>query len=104
MLVHSIWLHARNRVVSDVFEPGSVFKVVTAAAAFENNLVTPEMRFNAEHGKMKVSLGRNKFRFISDSHEFDYLTFQEAIEISSNIVLAKVGKLIGGEKLISSST
>ena len=90
---------ARNRVVSDVFEPGSVFKIVTATAAYENNLVTPEMRFNAEHGKMKVALGRNKFRFINDSHEFDNLTFQEAIEMSSNIVLAKVGKLIGGEKL-----
>jgi cell division protein FtsI/penicillin-binding protein 2 len=90
---------ARNRIVSDVFEPGSVFKVVTAAAAYENNLVTPEMRFNAEHGKMKVFLGGNKFRLISDSHEFDNLTFQEAIEMSSNIVLAKVGKLVGGEKL-----
>ena len=90
---------ARNRVVSDVFEPGSVFKVVTATAAYENNLVTPEMRFNAEHGKMKISLGGNKFRFISDSHEYDNLSFQEAIEVSSDIVLAKVGKLIGGEKL-----
>jgi cell division protein FtsI/penicillin-binding protein 2 len=90
---------SRNRVVSDVFEPGSVFKVVTATAAYENNLVTPEMRFNAEHGKMKVLLGVNKFRLISDSHEYDWLTFQEAIEFSSNIVLAKVGKIIGGEKL-----
>jgi cell division protein FtsI/penicillin-binding protein 2 len=90
---------ARNRTVSDVFEPGSVFKVVTASAAYENMLVTSGSRFNAEHGKMKVSLGGNKFRFINDSHEYDYLTFQEAIEVSSNIVLAKVGKLIGGEKL-----
>jgi cell division protein FtsI (penicillin-binding protein 3) len=90
---------ARNRIVSDVFEPGSVFKVVTATAAYENNLVTPGSRFNAEHGKMKVSLGGNKFRFINDTHEYDYLTFQEAIEVSSDIVLAKVGKLLGGEKL-----
>ncbi len=90
---------ARNRIISDIFEPGSVFKLVTAAAAFENKFVTPETRFNAEHGKMKVFLGGNKFRFISDSHEFDYLTFQEAIEFSSNIVLAKVGKILGGEKL-----
>ena len=90
---------ARNRVVSDVFEPGSVFKVVTATAAYELNLVTPEMRFNAEHGKMKIPLNGNKFRLISDTHEYDMLTFQEAIEMSSNIVLAKVGKIIGGEKL-----
>jgi cell division protein FtsI/penicillin-binding protein 2 len=91
--------NARNRIISDVFEPGSVFKVVTAAAAFENKIVTPSSRMNAEHGKMKVSLGGNKFRLISDSHEFDYLTFQEAIEVSSNIVLAKVGKILGGAKL-----
>ena len=90
---------ARNRIVSDVFEPGSVFKVVTAAAAFESNLVTPESRFNAEHGKMKVSLGGNKFRFISDSHEFDYLTFQEAIEVSSNIVLAGKNYIVKHETL-----
>jgi cell division protein FtsI/penicillin-binding protein 2 len=90
---------ARNRIVSDVFEPGSVFKVVTATAAYENNLVTPEMRFNAEHGKMKVALNGNKFRFITDTHEYDNLSFQEAIENSSNIVLAKVGKMVGGEKL-----
>jgi cell division protein FtsI (penicillin-binding protein 3) len=90
---------ARNRIVSDVFEPGSIFKVVTATAAYENNLVTPEMRFNAEHGKMKIALNGNKFRYITDTHEYDNLSFQEAIENSSNIVLAKVGKIIGGEKL-----
>jgi cell division protein FtsI (penicillin-binding protein 3) len=90
---------ARNRVVSDVFEPGSVFKLVTAVAAYENNMVSSGMHFNAEHGKMKVPIGGNKFRTISDTHEYDQLTFQEAIEVSSNIVLAKVGKLLGGEKL-----
>lgn len=91
--------NARNRIVSDVFEPGSVFKLVTATAAYENKLVTPSSRINAEHGKMKVPIGGNRYRLISDSHEYDYLTFQEAIEVSSNIVLAKVGKLLGGEKL-----
>lgn len=89
----------RNRVISDVFEPGSVFKIVTATAAYENNLVTPETRFNAENGKMKVALGNNRYCLISDSHEFDWLNFQEAIEVSSNIVLAKVGKMVGGERL-----
>jgi cell division protein FtsI/penicillin-binding protein 2 len=90
---------ARNRVVSDIFEPGSVFKLVTATAAYENKVVNSDTRFNAEHGKMKVSLGNDKFRFITDSHEFDFLTFQEAIEVSSNIVFAKVGKILGGEAL-----
>jgi cell division protein FtsI/penicillin-binding protein 2 len=90
---------ARNRIVSDLFEPGSVFKIVTATAAYEQHLVTPETRINAEHGKMKVPLGGSKFRIINDTHEYDWLTFQQGIELSSNIVLAKVGKSIGGEIL-----
>src|SRR5690606_22374751 len=32
----------RNRVVTDQFEPGSIFKIVTAAAALEEGVVTPE--------------------------------------------------------------
>ena len=88
---------ARDRVVTDVFEPGSVFKIVTASAAYENHIVTPDQPFNAEHGKMKIALNGKKFRIISDTHEYDRLTFQQAIELSSNIVCAKVGKLIGGE-------
>jgi cell division protein FtsI (penicillin-binding protein 3) len=90
---------ARNRVVSDLFEPGSVFKIVTAAAAYEQHVVTPETRINAEHGKMKVPLGGSKFRIISDTHEYDWLTFQQGLELSSNIVFAKVGKVVGGETL-----
>lgn len=88
----------RNRVVTDVFEPGSVFKVVTASAVYENKLVNPDSRYNAEHGSMKVFIGNRYVRKITDTHEHDWLTFQEAIEVSSNIVMAKVSKLIGPEK------
>ena len=90
---------ARNRVVTDVFEPGSVFKVVTASAAYENQLVTPERRFYAEHGRYVVPSKRGRGRTITDAHEYDWLTFQEAIELSSNIVMAKVSPLIGPERL-----
>lgn len=89
---------ARNRIVTDMFEPGSIFKVVTASAAYENQLVTPAKRFNAENGSMKVPLPGGKFRLIKDTHEYDWLTFQEAMENSSNIVLAKVGEIIGPER------
>ena len=90
---------ARNRVVTDVFEPGSVFKVVTASAAYEHHLVSPEKRYYADRGKYKAPLPGGKFRLIRDTHEHDWLTFQEAIEVSSNIVMAKVGPTIGPERL-----
>ncbi len=90
---------ARNRVITDIFEPGSVFKVVTAAVAYEHQLVAPDQRFNAENGTYKVALPGGKFRLIKDSHEHAWLSFQEAIEQSSNIVMAKVSLTIGPERL-----
>jgi cell division protein FtsI/penicillin-binding protein 2 len=90
---------ARNRVITDIFEPGSVFKVVTAAVAYEHRLVAPGQRFNAENGTYKVALPGGKFRLIKDTHEHTWLSFQEAIEQSSNIVMAKVSLTIGAERL-----
>ena len=87
------------RAVTDMFEPGSVFKIVTASAALENGLVAPQQRFNAEHGTYTVQLPDGKFRVIRDTHENDILTFREAVEVSSNIVMAKISDLIGAERL-----
>lgn len=88
----------RNRVITDIFEPGSVFKLVSASAVYESNLAKPEDRFFAENGKMKVHVGGKEVRVISDTHPYEWLTFQEAIEVSSNIVFAKVAKSIGSER------
>ncbi len=88
----------KNRSITDLFEPGSVFKVVTASAALEHNLVKPEQKFFAEHGSYAVRLpGQKKPRIITDTHKYGTLTFQEAIELSSNIVMAKVSDKIGAE-------
>jgi cell division protein FtsI (penicillin-binding protein 3) len=62
--------------------------------------VTPEKKFYAEHGDYKVVLSaKGKIRSIKDTHPYDWLTFQEAIEFSSNIVMAKVSPMIGPERL-----
>ncbi len=87
------------RAVTDMFEPGSVFKVVTAAAALENNLAWPTQKFSTDHGEYKVQLPHGELRLIKDVHGYDALTFQEAMELSSNIVMAKVSDLIGSERL-----
>lgn len=90
----------RNRAVTDVFEPGSLFKVVTAAAALEHRLVSPTQKFSAENGVYRV---RGRPYPITDVHKYDLLTLRDAIEFSSNIVMAKVSDIIGAERLYTTA-
>lgn len=75
------------------FEPGSTFKVITAAAALEENAVQPREVFSGEGGKWKYA-----GRVIRDHEGEGLLTFVRAMEVSSNIVLSKVGVRLGKEK------
>ncbi len=89
----------RNRSVTDKFEPGSVFKVVTATAALEHKLVKPGDKFFAENGHYKVPLPGGKSRTITDTHPHGVISFREAMEVSSNIAFAKISDRIGAERL-----
>ncbi len=89
----------KNRAIMDMFEPGSVFKVVTASAALEHHLVAPDQKFSAENGAYHVPMGKGKVRTINDTHPYGMLSFREALEVSSNIVFAKISNVIGAERL-----
>lgn len=91
---------AKNRAITDMFEPGSVFKLVTASAALENNIITPQQKFFAENGKYFV---KGRPSPISDVHKYGNITFRDAVELSSNIVMAKASDLIGVEKLYTTA-
>jgi len=80
----------RNRAVMDAFEPGSTFKMVTAAAALEGNLVDPEDIVDCEHGSIVVQGVR-----IHDHKSFGRLTFREVLAKSSNVGAIKTGLLVG---------
>ncbi|MCU0411185.1 MAG: penicillin-binding transpeptidase domain-containing protein [Bacteroidetes bacterium] len=89
----------RNRVVADVFEPGSVFKLVTATAAYDQGNIRPESRWYAEKGTFTLPVGKKEKQTITDTHPHEWVTFEEAMAVSSNIVMAKVGKQLGAERL-----
>lgn len=85
----------RNRAVTDMYEPGSVFKAITATAALEEDAVTPEQSFNLP---VTLEVGG---RTIEDAYErgpVDW-TLQDIIENSSNIGAVTVGMALGGERL-----
>ncbi|OGU56319.1 MAG: hypothetical protein A2X64_08790 [Ignavibacteria bacterium GWF2_33_9] len=75
----------RNRCITDIYEPGSTFKLITAAAALEEKKVKPDELLNGHNGIYTVD-GVT----INDTHPLGMITFQEAIEHSSNIVFAQV--------------
>jgi cell division protein FtsI (penicillin-binding protein 3) len=77
-----------------VFEPGSTFKVVTAAAALEEGRVKFQEVMDCERGSWRYA-----DLTINDHEPEGLLTFAQAMEVSSNIALAKVGIRLGKEKL-----
>ncbi len=83
-----------NRAISDNFEPGSTFKIVTAIAALEEKLKNPDDSVYAEKGKFKVNN-----RIIHDVHEYGWLTFKQSLAFSSNIAFAKIAMEIGKDRI-----
>jgi len=84
----------RNRAICDLFEPGSVFKIVTASAAIEEKKVTEEDVFFCENGSYRVG-----GRILHDHKPHGNLTFRQVIEESSNIGTVKVAQLLGQDTL-----
>lgn len=80
----------RNRALADSYEPGSVFKMVLAAAALEEGLVRPEELFFGEHGVIEVAGLK-----IRDHEPYGWLTFSQVVAQSSNVGAIKVGQRLG---------
>jgi len=80
-------------VVSSVYEPGSVFKLLTATAALGNGVVTRATRLQ-DQSVLKLDGGRAVVQN-ADRGSKGTLTFQDAIAWSRNVVLSKVALMLG---------
>ena len=81
------WLKnaARNRSVTDVFEPGSTMKVFTIAAGLKSGIFTPQTVIDTSPGIFKV--GNHS---ISDHHNFGSIDVTTVITKSSNVGATKI--------------
>jgi cell division protein FtsI/penicillin-binding protein 2 len=84
----------RNLATSFVFEPGSTFKPITAAAALEEKIFKPDDRIYCENGALRVAN-----YVIHDHNPHGMLSFSDAIQKSSNIGLLKIGQKVGKDTL-----
>jgi cell division protein FtsI (penicillin-binding protein 3) len=82
----------RNRAVSDAFEPGSIFKIVTAAAGIQENVVAPGELIDCGNGRIEIA-----GTVINDHAVFDRLSFTETVTRSSDIGMIRVAQRLGRE-------
>ncbi|MCB2213110.1 PASTA domain-containing protein [bacterium] len=77
----------KNRSITDVYEPGSTFKIVPYSAIIERDLIDLEKIIDLEEGRWRVA-----DRVIRDSHRYDSLTVRQGFAKSSNILTGKLAE------------
>ncbi len=83
----------RNRAVTDLYEPGSTFKIVMATAALEEKTATLNTKVDCSEGEIEVG-----GRMIRDSHKHGVLTLRQIIQKSSNVGAVKMTLKLGPER------
>ncbi|HYK05236.1 MAG TPA: penicillin-binding transpeptidase domain-containing protein [Thermoanaerobaculia bacterium] len=85
----------RNRNVQDLYEPGSTFKIVTAAAGLDERLVTPSQMIDCGNGSITI---QNITINEHDGHRYQMLSFEDVIVNSSNVGTVRVGLALGEQR------
>jgi cell division protein FtsI (penicillin-binding protein 3) len=85
----------RNRAVTDTYEPGSTFKVVTYAAALTENVVTPNSRFTLPPS-IKVA---DRTIEEAEPRPTETMSVAEMLARSSNIGTIMLAQLLGSKRL-----
>ncbi|HET7746638.1 MAG TPA: penicillin-binding transpeptidase domain-containing protein, partial [Vicinamibacteria bacterium] len=83
----------KNRAVADAYEPGSIFKVFTAAAGLQERVVDPDEVLDCGRGFIEIAGIR-----INDHHPYDLLSFRDVIAKSSDIGVIRVAQRLGREQ------
>lgn len=83
----------RNKAISDLYEPGSVFKLITAAAALDSGVCTPEDTFVCAG---KINVAGTWFR-CANGHIHGVETFAQGLAASCNPCFIQIGARLGKE-------
>jgi cell division protein FtsI (penicillin-binding protein 3) len=83
----------KNHAVSDVYEPGSTFKLVTIAGALEEKVTRPDELFDCQMGSILFNGMR-----IHDSRPHGLLTVSDVLAESSDVGSIKIGMRLGDDR------
>src|SRR5690606_16745359 len=87
----------RNTATQGIYEPGSTFKIVTAAAAIQEGIIEADDLVDTNPGWIKIG-GRKPITEAS-GHNYGLLTFEDAIIKSSNVGAIRVGLRTGVDRM-----
>ena len=87
----------KNSIISNVYEPGSIFKPLVVAAALEEKAIKPNDLYN-EEGPIKI--GDYSIKTWNDKYE-GKITMTRILEKSSNVGMVYIGDKLGKKKLYS---
>lgn len=82
-----------DRAISQIYEPGSTFKLITLAAAFDQNLIRADEVFNCENGAVTVA-----GHLIHDHKKYGMLTVADILANSSDVGAIKIALRLGSPK------
>jgi cell division protein FtsI (penicillin-binding protein 3) len=82
----------RNRAVADVYEPGSIFKIVAAAGGLQEKVADPEEIIDCGDGHIDIGGVR-----INDHRVFHHLSFRDVIAESSDVGTIRIAQRLGRE-------
>ncbi|HUG84382.1 MAG TPA: penicillin-binding protein 2, partial [Euzebya sp.] len=85
----------RNRAVTDVFEPGSINKVITIAGALEDGVVGPDHGFDVPSS---ITIGPDTFSD-SDPHPTAWWSTRDIMARSSNVGTIRIAQQLGAQRL-----
>jgi cell division protein FtsI (penicillin-binding protein 3) len=80
----------RNRAVTDTYEPGSTFKIVTVGGVLESNLVTPDTKFRLPY-KIPVA---DRIIHDAEPRRTETMTVSEILSRSSNVGVVTLAQLL----------
>jgi cell division protein FtsI (penicillin-binding protein 3) len=86
----------RDHAVSDVYEPGSTFKLVTYSTALDQHVVTPDDKIDCQGGQ--ITLAGRVIHDDKSDRGLGTVTVTEALEHSSDVAAVKLALKVGPDK------
>ena len=87
----------RDRAIQDIYEPGSTFKIVTASAALQEHVMTPDTMIDTSPGY--ITFGRRTIHDDQSDRGLGTVPFTDVIVKSSNVGAIKIGMQVGPARL-----